>query len=177
MDKKPTDAEIVNGLECFKNRIEKYCEHCDTKFCNVCIFDKIKLSPDLINRQKAKIKELSNNFNTQGNVCENLLEENANLKAEIERLKLELADTKRDLKIVCDNSISVKLPHCVLCGKGAILTKSLADYDELIADISAESYKEFAERLNSLIMWSPKKHISITVKDINNLLKEMVGDK
>lgn len=62
-------------------------------------------------------------------------------QAEIERLK-------RELNLVCENSITVRLPHCVLCGNNvAVLTQDLKGYDEFIADVSAEAVKEFAERL------------------------------
>ena len=37
----------------------------------------------------------------------------------------------------------------------------------------SEAYKEFADRLKSIIMWSPKNHISITAKDVEVILKEM----
>ena len=42
--------------------------------------------------------------------------------------------------------------------------------------IKAEAYKEFAEKLESIIMWSPKNHISITAKDVKNILQELVGE-
>lgn len=48
--------------------------------------------------------------------------------------------------------------------------------EEDIKTAKAEAYKEFVERLRHIIMWSPKNHISITAKDIDNLLKEMVGE-
>ena len=40
----------------------------------------------------------------------------------------------------------------------------------------AEAYKEFAERLKGIITKCPKSFISITARDIDNLLKEMVGE-
>jgi len=103
------------------------------------------------------------------------------LQAKAEGLELELADTKRDLRIVLDNSISAKLPHCVLCGKGAILTKSLEDYDELIGDISNEARKEFAERLKKALYSDScrlvfESDLNIFECAIDNLLKELVGD-
>lgn len=47
---------------------------------------------------------------------------------------------------------------------------------DVILTIRTEAYKEFAKRLEHIIMWSPKNHISITAKDIDNLLKELVGE-
>ena len=39
-----------------------------------------------------------------------------------------------------------------------------------------EAYKEFAQKLESIIMWSPKNHISLTAKDVKNILKGLVGE-
>lgn len=46
-----------------------------------------------------------------------------------------------------------------------------------IKHYKAEAYKEFADRLRILIMWSPKNHITITAKDVEMILQDMVGDK
>ena len=40
----------------------------------------------------------------------------------------------------------------------------------------ANAIKDFAERLKGIITKCPKNFISITAKDIDNLVKEMVGD-
>ena len=40
-----------------------------------------------------------------------------------------------------------------------------------------EAYKEFAERLRSIIMWSPKNHICITAKDVEEILQGLAGDE
>ena len=65
-------------------------------------------------------------------------------QAEIERLE-------NEVKLLIQNSITEKFSHCVLCGNGAIITKSLEDYDKIIADISLEAVKEFANRLKNKI--------------------------
>lgn len=95
------------------------------------------------------------------------------LKIHYEEAQAEIERLKRELDLVIENSISARYPHCVLCGNGAILTKSLEEYDELIADISAEAYKEFARRLKCGV---PQEYGVIRCSDIDNLLKEMVGE-
>ena len=40
----------------------------------------------------------------------------------------------------------------------------------------AEAYKEVADRLRSIIMWSPKNHICITAKDVEEILQGLVGE-
>lgn len=103
------------------------------------------------------------------------------LKMHYEEAQAEVERLKRELDLVIENSISARYPHCVLCDNGAILTKSLEEYDELIADISAEAYKEFAERLKTEyakgMNWFKKKEsYYVDVGDIDNLLKELVGE-
>lgn len=60
-------------------------------------------------------------------------------KSEVDRLETEI-------RLLTENSISAKYPCHVLCSKGLFLTKSLEEYDELLADISSEVAREiFAE--------------------------------
>jgi hypothetical protein len=61
-------------------------------------------------------------------------------KSEVDRLE-------NEVKILTENSISTKYPHCVLCSRGVILTKSLEDYDELIGDISSSTKQEVAREI------------------------------
>ena len=137
----------------------------DSDFCNGVKVSLIKSALDLINRQE---------------------EEKQSLKAEVERLE-------RELNLVVENSLSARLPHCVLCGdRCAILTEDLAGYDKLIAEIKAEAYKEFAELLRLAIVNKPSefKASQATVDFLNGsahrqqeildeielTLKELVGE-
>lgn len=95
-----------------------------------------------------------------------------NVRALINRQKAEIAALTK-------HSISEKYPHCVLCSNGAILTKSLDEYDKLIADISAEAIKEFAERLKEKA-YIPKPYGAAKVVDeyaVDDLVKEMTEGK
>ena len=168
MPDKLTNSEIVKALE-------KWIKNYDGSYVN---FKTLGNALDLINRLQAENKRLST-LAELGEIRANdyrvMRDRALKVKAENERLKLELADTKRDLQIVLDNSISAKLPHCVLCGKGAILTKSLKEYDELISDISAEAYKEFAERVKIRFAGTISCNYEAIKQAVDNLLKEMCG--
>ena len=99
-----------------------------------------------------------------GMVCEEALDLINRQKVEIESLKREIPNRK--------------YATCVKVRNGMIYTKTLDDYDWLIGDISAEAIKEFAERLKETFpqddFLRSTKRIS---EDIDNLVKEMVGDE
>ena len=152
-DKKLTYKEIIKALE--------YCKDCSANL-NVEIID-------LITRQQAEYENLKVENQSLRTAANSLKMHYEEAQAEVERLK-------RELDLVIENSISARYPHCVLYGNGAILTKSFEEYDELIADISAEAIKEFAERLKDKITMSPHSFISIDKWYIDNLVKEMVGE-
>ena len=176
MDKKLTDKEIIKDLECCAN-----CEDCFYGITNCSLGEEVECRSllaqntlDLINRQQAELDNLKVKNQSLRSAANSLKMHYEEAQAEVERLK-------RELDLVIENSISARYPHCVLCGNGAILTKSLEEYDELIADISAEAYKEFAERLKTEyakgMSWFKKKEsYYVDVGDIDNLAKEMVGE-
>lgn len=81
-----------------------------------------------------------------------------------------------------DHFISADIINC-LQAENERLTIRLRKAEHQLDDlcimhnvIKAEAYKEFAKKLESIIMWSPKNHISITAKDVRNILQELVGD-
>ena len=57
------------------------------------------------------------------------------------------------------------------------MASSVGKINEKLPLIIVEAYKEFAERLRSIIMWSPKNHICITAKDVEEILQGLVGDE
>ena len=169
-DKKLTESEIVKLLECCK---KSQCSNCEySKKCDG--YTQVNYALDLITRQKTENENLKVENQSLRSAANSLKMHYEEAQAEVERLK-------RELDLVIENSISARYPHCVLCGNGAILTKSLEEYDELIADISAEAYKEFAEKVKEF-MHNKFKALDgyefeyITESDIYNLVKEMVGD-
>ena len=87
-------------------------------------------------------------------------------KTEIERLRTEN-------KLLLENSLSTKFPFCVLCGNGAILTTSLAEYDKLIEDISTKAIKNFAEKVKEKLQWDVTLMDRVVYEsDIDKLMKE-----
>jgi HEPN domain-containing protein len=66
-------------------------------------------------------------------------------KSEVERLETEI-------RLLTENSILAKYPCCVSCSKGLILTKSLEEYDKLLADIASEVAREIFEEMQSCLI-------------------------
>lgn len=51
------------------------------------------------------------------------------------------------------------------------------DFEHMSVEIKAEAYKEFAERLKSYLLLNKKEQMSVvTFEDVDNLLKEMIGE-
>lgn len=61
--------------------------------------------------------------------------------------KSEVELLEREVRLLTENRITAKYPHCVLGSYYAVLTKSLEDYEKVIADISIVA-KDEVERLN-----------------------------
>ena len=166
MPNKLTDNEVKKALEVC---IDGYCRGCcygdtDQRHCRD---DLMQEALDLINRLEGENKKNENIIRIADETIATLDAENESLKAEVERLK-------RELNLVIENSLSTRFPHCVLCDDTAILTKNLEGYDKFIADIKAEAYKEFAERLREKTKWL---FSSVSINnEIDNLLNELVGD-
>jgi hypothetical protein len=149
---KITDEEIKKALECC----------CENNVCNECPLDYLTFSSecasklsinalDLINRQKAEIERLTT------------LAELGNKRANDYRVM-------RDRAVKAEKEIERLMQ--IIEDKGGLI---------LIEYAKSEAYKEFAERLkiimrdrylNSDMRYS----MFVTPEDIDNLLKEMVGE-
>lgn len=99
------------------------------------------------------------------------------LKAKIERLQTEI-------KLLTENGVTAKYPHCTLCDTGMFLSKEIDGYEKLNAYIRNQAYKEFAERFAKDI----EERLSEGIKErnpdlylihkiLNDLKKEMVGEQ
>lgn len=64
----------------------------------------------------------------------------------IDRLQKSNERLKTEVKLLSENSITAKYPHCVLTGNGAIFTKSLEEYNRLLENISNNAIKEFLQK-------------------------------
>lgn len=124
-------------------------------------------SDNIINRLQAQLfKEKNKNSK--------LRNEHNRLKAENERLLQKLQQPQNnDVKCKDWEYIIFPSPNC----KGVIVTKSLEEYDEVIADISTKANKEFAERLKAeAYNECDELMASIIVKLIDNCLKGVEGE-
>lgn len=108
-----------------------------------------------INRLQAENEKRKNKICNHRAIITDLMLKNKELKRDCEHLHtmvaargLEINRLQTEINLLTEKSIEAKYPHCVLCGNGAILTKDLAEYDRLIADIKAEAYKEFFQLLH-----------------------------
>ena len=159
-----TYEQIIKALKCCADEYIHSCDYCPfEKECNGDNLNLVKYALDLINRQKSEIEKL-NTVNADMHESLRLAcERNKDLQAEIERLKL----------------ITTNKPYCVSIGTADIFTENHEEYEWLLAKISAEAIKEFAERLKeeSLdVMNFVIPEEVVCVDDIDNLVKEMVGD-
>ena len=72
--------------------------------------------------------------------------------------KSEVGALEREVRLLTENTITAKYSHCVIGSYYAVLTKSLEDYEKVIADISRaakaevarEIFAEIAEKLEGL---------------------------
>lgn len=127
----------------------KSAEYVDSYYCNGVDLTLIKSAIDLINRQQA---------------------ENINLKGHLEQLKSRYDNAKSEIKRLKGISVSSSKDPMDFCGV-------LCNYaEELIDKAKAEAYKEFAERLKEEALPKCDWDNCVDVEDIDNLLKEMVGE-
>lgn len=102
--------------------------------------------------------------------CEHLnkyaeLEETVNRqKAEIERLRTET-------RLLLANSVTELYPHCSFVDNGVFVSKEPNGYEKWNAYVRNQAYKEFALELKRI----PR--IAVYKNEIDNLLREKVGDK
>lgn len=86
MDKKLTDSEIKEVLDMVKAKTDQYCQECpynDIEVCNICIFGKMKIVIDLINRLQARIGVCETCNARKDEAIKHLEAENKRLSAEI----------------------------------------------------------------------------------------------
>lgn len=61
--------------------------------------------------------------------------------------KSEVEHLEREVRLLTENSITAKYSHCVIGSYYAVLTKSLEDYEKVIADISSAAKAEVAREI------------------------------
>ena len=163
-----TDREIVKALESYIKDIA--CAKCGFKDNYLLIV--IKNALDLINRQKADYDRLQKSYLRNQEIFAEQSLENERLKAENERLQ--------------------NILICFMDALGKV--RKIDDIDEISliplmselnkqyrAELKAEAYKEFAEKAKEF-MHNKFKALDeyefeyITERDIDNLIKEIIGE-
>lgn len=129
---------------------------------------------DIINHQKAEKENLIKIIQHRNSENEKLIVELTAMRGAANSYKAEVERLNNEVNLLTENSISTKYPCCVLCGNGAILTKTLDDYDNLIGDISAEGIKEFWNELKARNTMDRR---IISVESGDNLVKELTERK
>ena len=147
--------KVINALKCISGE-EVYCEECSYSALyryNFCIKRCAKDAIELINRFKRQCNKYRNKVQTQAGELRRLYKQNADYKAEIQELKEQLEAVKDYLH---------PLPFKTV-------------FDERIEREKTEAIKDFAERLKKLpsVLNCESEWMCL---DIDNLVKEMVGD-
>ena len=161
-----TDNEIIKALECCSksNSNEEYCEDCPFKDTTsaYCIDLNIKSALDLINR-KDKALKLS-------------AKEIVDLKIKVKQQKAEI-EKYDNIKTTIHKFWDILLKLSLAKRKEKPTLEEMA---EAITEIEAEAIKEFAKRLKKKSQKYPYYRYglisAVPVRDINYLVKEMVGD-
>ena len=216
-DKKPTDNEIKKALECC-GKNPPICNVCGYRGrCNrIDCYDYLKRDAlDLINRLQAENEEKEEHIMELQGINESIKSDKAFLGKEIEKYHKELLKSKvfkfvrnqnriynimdfQDGEILMfydypEKPSALSKGYLLFKGKDDIKLANVSEVKELsYAEIKAEAYKEFAERLKEapikcalpLSGLSAKDEIEdyfndimLQVRDvIDNLLKELVGE-
>ena len=158
-----TDNEIIKILECCRKPVGQACKECplNSKGVDCLDFDVDELILDLINRQKAEIEALIAGQETLQKYRDE----------EINRLEIELKAMRG-----AANSYKAEVER---------LERSAKQWEDTAKDlyisrenIKAEAVKEFAERLKEKATphYFDNTHFAVKVEEIDNLVKEMVGE-
>lgn len=150
---KMTDEEIIKGLECCKDCC---CKQCDEE-------PDFQEAINLINHQKSEIDKLDIELKAMRGAANSY-------KAEVERLKA-------DNKIYIEANKVIGYQRDQRDKEIDELQKQIDGLDVRENKIKAEAYKEFAEALSNKAEPDENHHWWVRLLDIDNLLKEMVGDE
>ena len=165
-DKKLTDNEIIKALECCF--IEQQCNYCPLykEHSADCLDTVLKNAHALITRQKTENENLKVENQSLRSAANSLKMHYEEAQAEIERLKIELDFAKAFRK---ETDAEFSLMH--------------RKYGNMLKTTKTEAYKEVFEKLNKKAEVGkiidknfPFIIRVVTLHDINELKKEMMGD-
>ena len=160
-----TDNEIIKAND-LCSKMPQQCKDCP--FCKFddCVRELAEETINLINRQKANAEGLTN-------AVKFLNEQLSSAKAEIERLQERDETAEKIIREQADTILRLK-------DENSRLNKKCENSLVALIAAKAEAVKEFAERLKfekaTGMNWFGKEHYSVRVEEIDNLVKEMVGE-
>lgn len=163
---KLTDEQIKKIFDmCSSDDVvcDNNCPLIDEKNCTTYI---TKYALDLINRKNRAIEYLQLCYEKSEETCSKIMEHNAELLTEIERLQRH----------------NKEYSFCNLLGNCLVYSKNLKDYNDMRKGLKSEARKGFAERLEEKAVCIPEneEHLDLDVvfvEDIDNLVKEMDGEQ
>ena len=198
-----SDNEIVKALEvCGKYAGFNDCEKRPLKSnCDVNVLETLAL--DLINRQKAEINLLHDELHSKVEYIHEQRDVINEKKAEIEALKdqeqrahnyckntcepkykAEIKMLQTEIKLLTENGVTAKYPHCAFLDTGIFLSKEPNGYEKWNAYVRNQAYKEVANSVTDLCYKEfgsemPVAHTFAAIVEcvLDNLLKEMVGEQ
>lgn len=176
-----TDNEIKKALECCKDCSDmEECNECPYVECHTkkgCMGELMDDALDLINRQQAEVEKQSQNFKVLVSDHRVLQQSFDNLKGLYEEEKLRA----EKLKEKCIYFIKELQEAEAEIGRVTALAAEWKDaaytYADSIDRVKAEEIKEFAERLKRRFYACSDVNIYAANVHIDNLVKEMVGEK
>lgn len=160
-DKKLTDKEIVKALE---DEIH-LAEYVDSDYCSNVNLEIIKFALDIISRHQTEI--------------ENLKVENQSFRSAANSLKMHYEEAQAEIEGLKKTEIEIDDFCRRLCRMRMLNGNVIASYEDLqnyIQQEKSEVIKEFAEKLKEKAMQKFDWNEYVEVEDIDNLVKEMVGD-
>ena len=143
-----TDNDVIKALECFSDKCEDDCMNCPIEGVRG-ESDIFKDALDLINRQKAEIKQKDTEIDILIRKKETLKDELAELQRKNSELEIELKGCEANSYKSEVERLQVfpKAGFINLIGNCLVYSKNLKDYNDMRKGLKSEAIKEFAERL------------------------------
>ena len=174
MPDKLTDRKIPDIKELLAYKAKVGCQNCDLigkGCCGTCVNSLIKQFIELFDRLQADCENYKQVAENQQSVTMDRGFEIKRLKEKIESLQAENEKLK-SINLLGEYKARIQVGNMIVC------TPKIGEWFEFLKKTKAEAYKEFAERLKekaiSTGFWQEYGYITTT--DIDNLLKELVGD-
>ena len=164
-DKKLTDSEIVKALECHRHIGKETCDSCPLQGVGMCSFVLINEVYNRFNRLQAENEMLGRDVFTYEIRWAKATANNEKLQNAIDEQDIEIARLYKDIE-----KLNIRLRKT---------EHQFADIGKMHSVIKAEAYKEFWKELHKLgrLPEDITDKFAVGHSAIDNLLKELVGDK